>query len=113
MDYLQEIHEDVVVQVVDLTRATLKEADEFKFTLSKIIEKGYRKIVVDLSQCEFIDSTFLGALVVSLKKVTTMGGDLRLVGFHPAVHSMMELTRMHRVFESFPSKEDAINSYED
>jgi len=112
MDYLQEVYEDVLVQVVDLTRATLREADEFKYTLSKSIEQGYRKIVVDLSLCEFIDSTFLGALVVSLKKVTTMGGDLRLVGFHPAVHSMMELTRMHRVFEFYPTKEDAINSFE-
>lgn len=112
MDYLQETYEDILVQVVDLTRATLREAEEFKYTLSKSIEQGYRKIVVDLSLCEFIDSTFLGALVVSLKKVTAMGGDLRLVGFHPAVHSMLELTRMHRVFESYPTKEDAINSYE-
>ncbi len=112
MDYLQETYEDVLVQVVDLTRATLKEADEFKFTLAKSIEGGYRKIVVDLSQCEFIDSTFLGALVVSLKKVTAMGGDLRLVGFHPAVHSMLELTRMHRVFESYPTKDAAIKSFD-
>ena len=112
MDYLQETYEDVLVQVVDLTRATFREAEEFKFTLSKSIEQGYRKIVVDLSLCEFIDSTFLGALVVSLKKVTAMGGDLRLVGFHPAVHSMLELTRMHRVFESYPTKESAISSFE-
>jgi len=111
MDYLQEVHEDVVVQVVDLTRATLKEADEFKYTLTRNIEKGYRKIVVDLSTCEFLDSTFLGALVVTLKRVTAMGGDVRLVGFHPAVHSMMELTRMHRVFESFPTKAEAIRSF--
>lgn len=111
MDYIQEVYEDVLVQVVDLTRATLKEADDFKYTLAKSIEKGYRKIVVDLSDCEFIDSTFLGALVVSLKKVTALGGDLRLVGFHPAVHSMMELTRMHRVFETYPTKEDAIRSF--
>ncbi len=111
MDYTQEVYEDVLVQVVDLTRATLKEADDFKYTLAKSIEKGYRKIVVDLSDCEFIDSTFLGALVVSLKKVTALGGDLRLVGFHPAVHSMMELTRMHRVFETYPTKEEAIRSF--
>ncbi len=111
MDYLQEVHEDVIVQVVDLSRATLKEAEEFKDTLTKSIEKGYRKIVVDLSNCEFIDSTFLGALVVSLKRVTAVDGDLRLVGFHPAVHSMIELTRMHRVFESFPTKDAAIKSF--
>ena len=111
MDYIQEVHEDVCIQFVDLTRATMKEADEFKYTLSKSIEHGYRKIVVDLSTCEFIDSTFLGALVVSLKRVTSLGGDLRLVGFHPAVHSMLELTRMHRVFESYPTKEESINSF--
>ena len=112
MDYLQETYEDVLVQVVDLTRATLKEADEFKYSLTKSIEQGYHKIVVDLSLCEFIDSSFLGALVVSLKKVTAMGGDLRLVGFHPAVQSMMELTRMNKIFESFPTVEAAIKSFD-
>jgi len=112
MDFLHETYEDVAYLDVDLSRATLKEADEFKYTLTKSIEQGYRKIVVDLSTCEFLDSTFLGALVVSLKKVTAMGGDLRLIGFHPAVNSMMELTRMHRVFESFPTKDEAIRSFD-
>lgn len=112
MEYLTEVYEDVLVQTVDLTRATLKEADEFKTALSKIIDKGYRKIVVDLSQCEFIDSTFLGALVVMLKRITSLGGDMKLIGFHPAVNSMMELTRMHRIFESFTNKEEAVNSFD-
>jgi len=111
MDFEKDMQGDVTVEIVNLTRATLKEADEFKQTLVSDIERGSRKIVVDLSECEFIDSTFLGALVVSLKKVTALGGDLRLVGFQPAVHSMFELTRMYRVFESFNTKEDAINSY--
>ncbi|NWF89376.1 MAG: STAS domain-containing protein [Ignavibacteriaceae bacterium] len=111
MDYVYETYEDVLIQVVDLTRATLKEANEFKSTLSKKIEEGYRKIVIDLSHCEFIDSTFLGALVVSLKNVTALGGDLRLVGFHPAVYQMIQQTKMYRVFEIFSTKDAAIKSY--
>jgi anti-anti-sigma factor len=111
MDFTKEKHEDIVVEVVNLTRATLKEAEEFKQTLAQDIELGARKIVVDLTECEFIDSTFLGALVVSLKKITNLGGDLRLVGFQPAVHSMFELTRMYRVFEAFKTKEEAVNSF--
>jgi anti-anti-sigma factor len=111
MDFIKETYEDVVVEVVDLTRATLKEADEFKLRLAKNIEEGWKKIVVDLSECEFIDSTFLGALVISLKKVTLIGGDLRLIGFQPQVHSMFELTRMYRVFESYKSKEEAVKSF--
>ncbi len=111
MDFTKEKYGDVLVEVVSLTRATLKEAEEFKLTLSQDIEEGVKKIVVDISDCEFIDSTFLGALVVSLKKITSLGGDLRLVGFKPAVHSMFELTRMYRVFESYKTKEEAIQSF--
>ncbi len=112
MDFIREKHGDIIVEVVNLTRATLKEAEEFKQTLTQDIEMGARKIVVDLAECEFIDSTFLGALVVSLKKITNLAGDLRLVGFQPAVHSMFELTRMYRVFEAYKTKEEAIKSFD-
>ena len=111
MDFNKEKYNDVIVEVVNLTRATLKEAEEFKLTLLHDIEEGAKKIVVDISECEFIDSTFLGALVVSLKKITSLGGDLRLVGFQPSVHSMFELTRMYRVFESYKTKEEAVKSF--
>jgi anti-anti-sigma factor len=111
MDFKREEHGDVLVEKVNLTRATLKEAEEFKSHLVEDIKGGWQKIVVDLSECEFIDSTFLGALVVSLKKVTSMGGDIKLVGFQPAVNSMFELTRMYRVFDSFKSLDEAVQSY--
>jgi anti-anti-sigma factor len=111
MDFINEKHGSVIVEKVNLTRATLKEAEAFKSFLYQSIEEGWQKIVVDLSECEFIDSTFLGALVVALKKVTAHGGDMKLVGFQPAVNSMFELTRMYRVFESYKSKEEAIQSY--
>lgn len=111
MDFIREEHGSVLVEKVHLTRATLKEAEEFKSHLVEDIKEEWQKIVVDLSECEFIDSTFLGALVVSLKKVTSMGGDIKLVGFQPAVNSMFELTRMYRVFDSFTSVNEAVRSY--
>jgi anti-anti-sigma factor len=111
MDFSREEYYDIVVETVNLTRATLKEAEEFKKILSADIDKGSLRLIVDLTECEFIDSTFLGTLVVSLKKVSALGGDLRLVGFQPAVHSMFELTRMYRVFEAFPTKQAALESF--
>jgi anti-anti-sigma factor len=111
MEFIREEKANVVVLTVKLKRATLVEAEEFKQTLVNDIQRGFQKIVVDLSSCEFIDSTFLGSLVVSLKKLTGLGGDLRLVGFQPAVHSMFELTRMYRVFESFKSVDEAVKSF--
>lgn len=111
MDFTREALGEVLIETVNLSRATLKEAENFKNTLVVDMQAGWRKIIVDLNECDFIDSTFLGALVISLKKITTLGGDLRLVGFKPAVHSMFELTRMYRVFESFKSREEAVNSF--
>jgi len=112
MEFLREQTGDVAIISVTLKRATLSDAEEFKDILVGDIQKGIKKIVVDISDCEFIDSTFLGALVVSLKKLTALDGDLKLVGFQPAVHSMFELTRMYRVFESFKSKEEAVQSFQ-
>ncbi len=111
MDFINEKHNNVVVEIVTLERATLQEAERFREVLTNDIEAGNKNIVVDLNSCEFIDSTFLGALVVSLKKATANGGDLKLVGFRPAVNSMFELTRLNRVFEAYQSREDAINSF--
>ncbi len=111
MEFTKEVKGDVVIEKVELIRATMKEAEGFKEALTEEIQSGWRKIVVDLSHCEFIDSTFLGALVVSLKKVTVLGGDLRLVGFQPAVHSMFELTRMYRVFEAYKTIDEAVSSF--
>ena len=111
MEFFREEIEEVIVISVNLRRATLVEAEEFKDILVNDIQRGFKKIVVDLSTCEFIDSTFLGSLVVTLKKLTGLGGDLRLVGFQPAVHSMFELTRMYRVFESFKTTQEAVQSF--
>ena len=111
MEFFREEVNDIVVITVGLKRATLVEAEEFKQVLVNDIQRGFKKIVVDLSSCEFIDSTFLGSLVVSLKKLTGLGGDLRLVGFQPAVHSMFKLTRMYRVFASFKSTQEAVQSF--
>jgi len=111
MDFIREEYGKVIVHHVGITRATLREAEEFKMILGKDILAGHKNIVADLTECEFIDSTFLGALVISLKKVTAIGGDLRLVGFQEAVNSMFELTRMYRVFETYKTREEAIDSF--
>jgi anti-anti-sigma factor len=111
MGFIQEKHGAIIVEVVNLPRATLNEAEDFKQILYREIELGWKKIIVDLMDCEFIDSTFLGTLVISLKKITGLGGSLRLVGFQPAVNQMFQLTRMDRIFESFLTRDQAIKSF--
>lgn len=111
MEIIEEVIDDIIVEIVNLDRATLNEAEELKFNVSEKINAGYNKIIIDLTAVEFLDSTFLGVIVNSLKKVAKMGGDLKLVGFKPSVRSMFELTRLFRVFESYSELQDAIKSF--
>lgn len=111
MNFTEEVYNDVIVEIVNVERATIKYAEEFKKQVLNSINNGFFKVVVDLSNVEFIDSSFLGVLVRTLKRTVQFKGDLKLVGLQPAVRSMFELTRMLRVFDSFDNTNEAINSF--
>lgn len=111
MRIVEEIIGSVLVEIVNLERASLNDSDELKQILDTRIGQGYSKIIIDISLCEYIDSTFLGVLVSGLKKAVKQGGDLKLVGFKPAVAAMFQLTRMFRVFESFSELQEAVKSF--
>ena len=111
MGIIEEIIDDVLVEIINIERATIREAEYLKEKITPKINTGYIKVIVDLSAVEFLDSTFLGVIVGTLKKVVKQGGDLKLVGFKPPVRSMFELTRLFRVFETYPELQDAIKSF--
>ncbi len=54
---------------------------------------------VDLSQTRFVDSSGLGALIALQKTMTTRGGAVRILNPTPGAQQILELTRLHRVFE--------------
>ncbi len=110
-DFETKIEKDVVIEVVNLTRATWKEAQEFKKILEEDVEKKFRKLVVDISQCEFLDSTFLGALVFAKRSVNKIGGELKIVEPPSVFRVLREKTATLQVFDSYKSIEDAINSF--
>ena len=110
-DFSRDVFLDIVVQTVNVARGTASEAVEFKRILESEIDSGVKKLIVNLSDCLFIDSAFTGAIVVSLRKISTVGGDLRLTGLQSAVKNVLELTRVIRQFDVFPTVEDAIASY--
>ena len=103
---------NVAIEVVHLSRATYKEAGQLKKRLDELIKINQKKIIVDISRCEFIDSTFLGALVLALKSSAKIGGDVRLVKPHEIVKTLMDKAGTLNVFNLYDSVEEAIKSFE-
>jgi anti-anti-sigma factor len=103
---------DLAIEIVNLSRATYKEAGQLKKNLDELIKSNQKKIIVDVSQCEFIDSTFLGALVLALKSSAKIGGDVRLVKPHEIVKTLMDKAGTLNVFNLYDSVDEAIKSFE-
>jgi len=84
-------------------------ATEFKLKLGEWIDSGNRRIVLNLSEVDFIDSSGLGAIISGFKRI---GGDGRLVicAVKESVMSLFRLTRMNRVFDIFPSEDEALRA---
>jgi anti-anti-sigma factor len=111
MSFTVNIEKGTSIITVGLKRATLKETLKFKDVLTEEINKGNHKIIINLSQCEFVDSTFLGIMISTLKKIVKLNGDIRVTGFQSAVRTMFELTGMNKIFKHYESIEEALNSF--
>ncbi|MBU1100269.1 MAG: cyclic nucleotide-binding domain-containing protein [Bacteroidetes bacterium] len=101
----------IIVVSVNLYRCNIKHSAAFREYLNEIIEKGSTKLLIDLQQCRILDSTFLGTLVASLRKVTSRGGDLRLVTNDKVKTWLFMVTRMDKVFSIYNNADEAMNSF--
>lgn len=110
MDYLKENIEDIHIISVNLERASFLEANDFQNILEFEIEKGGKNILVDLSNCRYIDSVFLGSIILSLRKVVANEGNIKLIKPSFSEVNISSLNSF-RIFDIFDNKKDALKSF--
>ena len=100
------------VAIVRITgRVTLTEGTpEFDDVLQRLVQEGHIRIVLDLGDVPYIDSTALGSLLRTHATVSRRGGAMKLLNVKGHVRELLELTRLLTVFEAFDSEADAIAS---
>ena len=84
-------------------------ATEFKDQMSSWIDAGHNRIVLNLGEVNFIDSSGLGAIVSGLKRIGR-DGNLVICAVRETVMSLFRLTRMDRVFEIFATEDEAVKA---
>ena len=83
---------------------------DFKTQLLELVETGKNRMILNLKEVDFIDSSGLGALVSVLKKLPP-GGGIKLVAVKESVRSILELTQLDRVFVIHMSEKGAIEGF--
>lgn len=74
------------------------DAEQLRNTLEEAAQNETGKLVIDLSEVDYISSSGIGVLVSTLKKARHSGGSLVLCGMTPDIHELFTLTHLDRVF---------------
>ena len=100
------------IAIVRLNRENLDAGNEkeFKREVHPALESN-SKIVFDMTGVRFVDSAGLGALLSCLRQLNAAGGDLKLCEMAKHIRALFELARMHRVFEIFNTRDEAVLSF--
>ncbi len=101
----------VFVIAVNLTRSTINEAFAFRKIVKEELNSGHTKLVVDLSNCDYIDSTFLGAIIMAVDMMNDIGEKLKVVKPINPKESIFITTNTLGLFEFYKTREDAIKSF--
>lgn len=81
-----------------------------KEAMHTLLEEGCRRLIVNLHGTEYIDSTGLGALVGTLRRMREQGGGMRLIGLSGRVRRLFEITRLTLAFPIDASEEEAMKN---
>ena len=88
-------------------------APELKQVLTDVIEQGRRRVVIDLTETTFLDSTALGVLIGAVKRLRTDGGALAIVNVDRNIGKTFEITGLDQIFTLLPSRDEAVRALDE
>ncbi|HEB84248.1 MAG TPA: anti-sigma factor antagonist [Bacteroidetes bacterium] len=87
------------------------DASTFRDGLKKHLDDGVKKVVVDLGRVDWMNSSGLGILIGGLTSVSNAGGVMKLARVTDKIKSLLMITKLVQVFDTYDSVEAAIASY--
>ena len=87
------------------------EGDAVRESIPSLLGQGYNKILVDLQDVSWVNSTGLGILISSHLLAANQGGQLKLMRVSPRIDSILGVTRLNTVFQIFQDEESALKSF--
>jgi anti-sigma B factor antagonist len=101
------------VTIVDLSgRITLGEGSVvLRDTIRDLVGKGSKKILLNLGDVTYIDSSGIGELVSAFTTVRNQGGELKLLNLTKKVHDLLQITKLYTVFDVKDDEATAISAF--
>ena len=99
--------------VVDVSgRITLGEGSAMlRQTIRDLLNKGQNRIILNLGDVNYIDSSGIGELVSGFTTVKNHGGELKLLHLTKKVHDLLQITKLYTVFDVHSDEQTAVRSF--
>lgn len=110
MEFRTDQKDDISVVSLPGDKLDVGNVKEFRRDISPLLSETPR-VVFDMSELQFVDSSGLGAILSCLRQVNAAGGELKLASLTKPVRVLFELVRMHRVFDIFNTTEEALRAF--
>lgn len=91
-------------------RLNMVAAPRLRVLVGQTVTAGQSRIVVDLTETAFIDSSGLGALIAGLKAARQAGGDLRIAAPNEQVALVLQVSNLDRVLRPYASVQEALDA---
>jgi anti-sigma B factor antagonist len=103
-----------VITLVDLSgRIALGEGSALlRKTIRDLLDNGNNKIILNLGDVNYIDSSGIGELVSGFTAVRSRGGELKLLHLTKKVHDLLQITKLFTVFDVFTDEPTAVRSFQ-
>jgi anti-sigma B factor antagonist len=101
------------IKILNLTGriTTGEEAMLFRETIQKLAASGSNRLVLNMGDVDYIDSTGLGAIVMCSTAVRKTGGQMKLLNLNKRTVELLVMTKLATIFEIFSDVQDAVNSF--
>jgi anti-sigma B factor antagonist len=110
IEFSVDVTDDGVAVVTPRGRLTMVSARRLRELLGETVASGQHRIVLDMAETTFLDSSGLGAIIAGLKGARQAGGDLRVARPTEAVMTVFKLTNLDRVLHPRDSVEGAFDA---
>lgn len=88
------------------------DADTFRGTIYDLIERGKKRVIVDLKGISWVNSTGVGILISGYTTLRKNGGDMKLIHVSEKIQSILYVTKLNLIFDCLDSEDEAIASFE-
>jgi anti-sigma B factor antagonist len=101
------------IAIVDLDgKITLGESTGLlRDNLRQLLAQGHNKIVLNLERVSYVDSAGLGELVGVYTTAKNQGGVVKLLNLQKKLMDLMQITKLHTIFEAYDSEDKALGSF--